>query len=160
MIHLIKFIYGILSNNLSKSIELGLLPQSFVNYRQTKFGVFDCETLESENDADDVDGVLKICSIGYASNLPNGDRYFVRTSSAPKAGSVVVEEFLDHLFNCEEQFYETVPEEIKDALMDLDERVQAKFSSERTEIQNLLRSLKKFTEFPVFGFNNGKPYNI
>ena len=118
--------------------------------------MFDCETLESEHEADDVDGVLKICSIGYASNLPNTDRFFVRTSSAPKAGSIVVEEFLDHLFECEEKFYDSIPEEIKKALNDLDERIETKFSSERTEIQNLLRSLKKFTEFPIFGFNSCK----
>lgn len=159
MIKNIKFLYGKLSNNLSSAIDLGLLPKSFANYRQTRFGVFSSETLESEHEADDVDGVLKICSIGYASNLPNTDRFFVRTSSAPKAGSIVVSEFLDHLFQCEEQFYASIPKEIKNALDHLDERIETKFSSERTEIQNLLRSLKKFTEFPIFGFNNGKSYD-
>ena len=60
------------------------------------------------------------------------------------------------MFDVETQFYESIPDEIKLALEQLDERVQTKFSTERTEIQNLLRHLRKYTEFPVFGFNNGK----
>ena len=60
------------------------------------------------------------------------------------------------MFDVETQFYESIPDEIKTALEQLDERVKTKFSSERTDIQNLLRHLRKYTEFPVFGFNNGK----
>ena len=155
---LFKKTYGILTNTLENAIDFGLLPKSFKDYRQMKFGCFDCETLESEHDADDIDGVLKICSLGFASNLPNTDRFFVRTSSFPKAGCLVIQEFIDHLFSVESQYYTSIPEEIKDALTDLDERVKTKFSSERTEIQNLLYSLRKYTEFPVFGFNNGKHF--
>ena len=148
--------YGKISNTLENAINQGLLPIQFKEYRQRKFATFDCETLESEHDADDVDGVLKICSIGFASNISNTDRFFVRSSSHFSAGSVVVTEFLDHLFNVETQFYESIPDEIKTALKQLDERVKTKFSSERSEIQNLLYNLRKYTEFPVFGFNNGK----
>ena len=121
-----------------------------------KFGCYDIETLESEHDADDIDALLKTCSIGFASNIPNTDRFFVRRSSHPVAGSDVVEEFLSHLFSVETQYYESIPDEIKLALEQLDERVQTKFSTERTEIQNLLYHLRKYTEFPIFGFNSGK----
>ena len=103
-----------------------------------------------------MDGVLKICSIGFASNIPNADRFFVRTSSHAAAGSAVVREFIEHMFDVETQFFESIPDEIKLALEQLDERVKTKFSSERTEIQNLLYHLRKYTEFPIFGFNNGK----
>ena len=99
--------------------------------------------------------MLKICSIGFASNISNTDRFFVRSSSHAAAGSVVVTEFIDHLFAVEAQFHTTIPVEIKTALEQLDERVKTKFSSERTEIQNLLHHLRKYTEFPIFGFNNG-----
>ena len=133
-----------------------MLPIQFKDYRQRKFATFDCETLEDEHDADNIDGELKICSIGFASNISNTDRFFVRSSSQAAAGAVVVSEFLDHLFDVETQFYATIPEEIKAALQQLDERVKTKFSSERTEIQNLLYHLRKYTEFPIFGFNNGK----
>ena len=148
--------YGKISNVLERAISFGLLPEKFESYRQMKFGTFDCETLESEHDADDVDGVLKICSIGFASNISNTDRFFVRSSSHAAAGSVIVSEFIDHMFDVEAQFHASIPDEIKSALQQLDERVKTKFSSERTEIQNLLYSLRKYTEFPVFGFNNGK----
>lgn len=60
------------------------------------------------------------------------------------------------MFDVETQFYESLPNEIKTALEQLDERVQTKFSTERTEIQNLLYHLRKYTEFPKFGFNSGK----
>ena len=60
------------------------------------------------------------------------------------------------MFDVETQFYESLPNEIKTALEQLDERVQTKFSTERTEIQNLLYHLRKYTEFPIFGFNSGK----
>ena len=155
-----KKLYGKISNTLENAIDFGLLPESFKDYRQSRFATFDCETLESEHDADDVDGVLKICSIGFASNISNTDRFFVRTSSNAAAGSVLVEEFIDHMFNVETQFYESLPNEIKTALEQLDERVQTKFSSERTDIQSLLYHLRKYTEFPIFGFNNGKYFII
>ena len=141
---------------LKNAITSGLLPESFVNYRQMNIGVFDIETLEEQPpEEDDVEGVLRIASIGFASNLPASNRFFVRKNSHSSSALHLMEEFLDHCFQVEKQFNSQIPEDIKMALKDLDETAKTKFSTERTQKQNMLYHLKKYLEFPIFGYNSG-----
>ena len=142
---------------LKNAITSGLLPESFVNYRQMNIGVFDIETLEEQPpEEDDVEGVLRIASIGFASNLPASNRFFVRKNSHSSSALHLMEEFLDHCFQVEKQFNSQIPEDIKMALKDLDETAKTKFSTERTQKQNMLYHLKKYLEFPIFGYNSGR----
>ena len=64
---LFKISYGKPVDVLKNAITSGLLPESFVNYRQMNIGVFDIETLEEPSEDDDVEGILRIASIGFAS---------------------------------------------------------------------------------------------
>ena len=120
------------------------------------FGVFDIETLEEQPaEEDDVEGILRIASIGFASNLPASNRFFIRKNSHPSAAINLMEDFLSHCFEVEKQFNSQIPEDIKMALKDLDETAKTKFSTERTQKQNMLYHLKKYLEFPIFGYNSG-----
>ena len=146
---------------LKNAVTSGLLSKSLINFRQTNIGVFDIETLETEPSGDaPVDGVLRIASIGFASNLPDCNRFFIRKNSHPKSAIILVEEFLDHCFEVEKIFYNQLPTEIKTALKDLDKRAKTKFSTERTEQQTMLYNLKKYSEFPIFGYNSGNLWSI
>ena len=90
---------------LKNAITSGLLPESFVNYRQMNIGVFDIETLEEEPPEEmDVEGILRITSIGFASNLPACNRFFIRKNSHPSSALMLLEEFLNHCFEVEKQF--------------------------------------------------------
>ena len=109
-------------------------------------------------ECEEIEAILKVCSIGFASNLPNTDRFFVRSSSTSSAATVLVGEFLTHCFDVETQFYESLPIEIIKTLHELDESSKTKFSNERTELQSMLYQLRKYTEFPILGFNSGKTY--
>ena len=148
--------YGKPVDVLKNAITSGLLPESFVNYRQMNIGVFDIETLEEQPpEEDDVEGILRIASIGFASNLPACNRFFIRKNSHPSAALRLMEEFLNHCFEVEKQFNNQIPEDIKVALKDLDETAKTKFSNDRTQKQNMLYHLKKYLEFPIFGYNSG-----
>ena len=142
---------------LKNAITSGLLPESFVNYRQMNIGVFDIETLEEEPPEEmDVEGILRIASIGFASNLPACNRFFIRKNSHPSSAIHLLEEFLNHCFEVEKLFNSQIPKDIKLALKDLDDSTKTKFSTGRTQKQNMLYNLKKYLEFPIFGYNSGK----
>ena len=119
-------------------------------------GVFDIETLEEPSEDEDVEGILRIASIGFASNLPACNRFFMRKNSHSNSALLLMEEFLNHCFEVEKQFNSQLPEEIKMALKDLDDSTKTKFSNNRTKKQNILYHLKKYLEFPIFGYNSGK----
>ena len=140
---------------LKNAITSGKLPQSLINFRQMNIGVFDIETLEEEPVDDSVDGVLRIASIGFATNLPACNRFFIRKNSHPNSATILVEEFWDHCFEVEKMFYNQIPADIKTALEKLDQSAKTKFSKERTEKQSMLYHLKRYTEFPIFGYNSG-----
>ena len=127
-----------------------------MNYRQMNIGVFDIETLEEQPpEEDEVEGILRIASIGFASNLPASNRFFIRKNSHPSSALMLLEEFLNHCFEVEKQYCSQIPEDIKMALKGLDETAKTKFSTGRTEFQNILYHLKKYLEFPIFGYNSG-----
>ena len=50
-------------NFLAEAIQMGYLPESFMNYRQKYLAVWDIETLESENDDSRVEAFLNIVSV-------------------------------------------------------------------------------------------------
>ena len=141
---------------LKNAVTSGLLPESFVNYRQMNIGVFDIETLEEPSEDEDVEGILRIASIGFASNLPACNQFFIRKNSHPSSAIRLLEEFLNHCFEVEKLFNSQIPKDIKLALKDLDDSAKTKFSTGRTQKQNMLYNLKKYLEFPIFGYNSGK----
>ena len=71
-----------------------------------------------------------------------------------------MEEFLNHCFEVEKKFNSQIPEDIKMALKELDDSTKTKFSNNRTQKQNMLYSLKKYLEFPIFGYNTGNLENL
>ena len=153
---LLQVSYGKPVDVLKNAITSGILPESFVNYRQMNIGVFDIETLEEEPpEEEDVEGILRIASIGFASNLPDCNRFFVRKNSHPSSAIYLLEEFLNHCFEVEKLFNSRIPKDIKMALKDLDDSAKTKFSTGRTQKQNMLYNLKKYLEFPIFGYNSG-----
>ena len=142
-------------NEIQEAIEHGMLPVSMVNFRQKHLVVFDSETLEQDmnlNTNMEVEGVLKIVSIGCASTLPIPSRYFERKSSAPADSTVLIKEFLDHLFDLEKLYIQTVPEAIVDAVPDEDDE----FAEHCGVTKQIERNLRKYLTMPIYGYNSGK----
>ena len=156
--------YGPNQNMCDFAIDEGLLPEKFKNYRQQYLVCWDIETLEtSENCAEPgQQAILKPLLIATSTNIPNEqDQFWIRKSSAPKDGQQLVDEFLDYLFGLESRYYETIPNEIRDALADLDD-VDGKFGSDRTQKQKIKFHLQKYLTMCCYAFNGGKliHYNL
>ena len=149
--------YGPPSDALDMAISKGLIPNSFKDYRQKFLVTWDIETLEVETDLTSIQqAVHKVASIAVASNLPlQHDKFFIRESSAPEHGQKLVDEFLDELFRLESCFYETIPDEIKQAREILRNVNDDTFSKERTQRQVLKRFIENYFNLPVYGFNSG-----
>lgn len=58
-------------------------------------------------------GVLKVVSIGVASTLQLPERYCEGRSSLPPSAGQFVTEFMDNLFELEELYYKTIPNDIR-----------------------------------------------
>ena len=155
--------YGGVENVIQKGIENGIIPETLAGYVQENVVVFDLETLEQQDVHLDtkiqIDGVLKVVSIGVASTLPLPERYFERSSSLPESAGVLVSEFMEHLFELEELFYQTVPDELKN-IEDDDELKNIEEDKESYEIESDRKSLKdqlrNMCVMPVLGYNSGK----
>ena len=153
--------YGGPENVIQRAIDQGIIPESMAGYVQENLVVYDLETLEQQDVHLDtkiqVDGVLKVVSIGVASTLPLPERYFERTTSHPEAAGLLVSEFMEHLFELEELFYQTIPDELKNIEDDDEEKEAFEVESEKKTLKNQLRNL---CTMPVFGFNSGKYYQV
>ena len=109
---------------------------------------FDIETLEK------VEGgniCLKLLSIGVASTLGE-PKYFVRSSSDPKAAQAMVDEFMDYLCTLQEIKQNQLPDYVIDEMNSLNEELDQSFSKEKYRKK---RFLKKCTMLNIFGFNSG-----
>ena len=116
--------------------------------------IFDLETLEQNLDLNtniEVEGVLKLATIGCSSTLSTDCRYFERRSSRPEDSTELVAEFLDHMFELENQFIQTVPQEIRDAVPEEDE-----FQENEGEEIRLESQLRKYLSMPIYGYNSSK----
>ena len=148
---------------LEEAIKLGMVSDKLKSFRQKQVVIFDLETLEKDialNTNIEVEGVLKLVSIGCASTLSTESRYFERKSSLPEHSTELVGEFLDHMFELEKLYIQTVPAEIKDAVPDDDDD---DFEENVGEIKRIQRELKKYLTMPILGYNSSKfskPFNI
>ena len=150
--------YGPPSDCLSQAISHGILPATFKDYRQKYLVTWDIETLEttSEDLTSIQMAIQKIASVAIASNLPNQtDEFFIRESSKPEDGQKLVDRFLDELFRLESCYYESIPDEIKEAKEILREVEDDVFSKDRTQRQVLKRFIEDYFTLPVYGFNSG-----
>ena len=148
--------YGGNKSSLEEAIGLGLLPNDLKSYRQSHFVTFDLETLEKDqalNSKIDVEGVHKLASIGCASTLPAESRYFERRSSRAEDSTELVAEFLDHMFELEKLYIQTVPQEIKDAVPEEEEDEYYKNVGKTKRLENQLR---KYLSMPILGYNSSK----
>ena len=125
------------------------------DFRQENFMVWDLETLECDDEVNtniQVEGVLKVASIGVASSFGMPEKYLERKSSDPEHSIELVSDFLDYVFEAEKMFYQTIPEEIRNIEHDLD------YAEAKCEKVRVRRGLKKFTTMPIFGYNSCKYY--
>ena len=151
-------IYGPPADAMTLAISHGILPQSFKDYRQKYLATWDIETLESSTeDLTSIQvAIQKIVSVGVASNLPNqSDKFFIRESSQPEDGQKLVDRFLDELFRLESCYYESIPDEIKEAKEILREVEDEVFSKDRTQRQVLKQFIENYFTLPIYGFNSG-----
>ena len=121
------------------------------NFRQEHFIVWDLETMESEDEVRtniQVDGVLKVASIGVASSFSMPEKYFERKTNAVEHGLELVSDFLDYMFEAEKFFHRTIPEEIRKVQQDKE------FSEAKCQKVRVKRSLKKYTTMPIYGYNS------
>ena len=153
LIQHLKRTYGNDQNIIESAIKYGILSEDVANFRQENFMVWDLETLESDDEVNtsiQVDGVLKVASIGVASSFGMPEAYFERKSSDPEHSIELVSDFLDYVFEAEKLFYQTIPEEIRQVEHDLD------FAEANCEKVRVRRGLKKYTTMPIFGYNSCK----
>ena len=121
------------------------------NFRQEHFIVWDLETMESEDEVRtniQVDGVLKVASIGVASSFSMPEKYFERKTNAPEHGLELVSDFLDYMFEAEQLFHKTIPVEIREVQQDKE------FSEAKCQKVRVRRGLKKYSTMPIFGYNS------
>ena len=155
--------YGPNQNMGDYAIDAGILPKEFKKYRQQKLLCWDIETLETNENCDEPgqQAILKPLSIATSTNIPDEpDQFWVRKSSAPKDGQQLVDDFLDYLFKLENKYYETIPDEIRDALADLDDVESDKFGSDRTQKQKVKFYLQKYLTMCCYAFNGGEFHSI
>ena len=149
--------YGGLENIIQNAIEHGIIPSTMSGYVQDNLVVYDLETLEQQDRYLDtkiqIDAVLKVVSIGVASTLQMPERYFERRSSLPQSAGVLISEFMEHLFELEELYYQTIPDEIKNIDDDDDEKESFQVESEKKSLKSKLRNI---CTMPVMGYNSGK----
>ena len=163
---------------LDELIQLCYLTEDFRNYRIKKFCVYDIETLEESKKAyDNIENVaerepeayLKVVSIATASNIAcDQPKYFERRSSAPKDQQVLINEFMDHLFHLHSKFAETIPKEIKESLLAIEEKIKTEMDlpKKKRNFKNLLdfqryrRHLLSYSILNIYGFNSGKNFLI
>ena len=149
--------YGGPENVIQNAIEQGILPDTLTGYVQKNLVTYDLETLEQQDVHLDtkiqIDGVLKVVSIGVASTLQMPERYFERRSSLPQSAGELVTEFMDHLFELEALYYQTIPDEIKNIEDDDDEKESFQVECEKKSLKSKLRNI---CCMPVFGYNSGK----
>ena len=151
--------YGPNQNMSDYAVDAGILPEAFKHYRQQYLVCWDIETLETNENCDEPgqQAILKPLSIATSTNIPDEtDKFWVRKSSAPKDGQLLVDEFLDYLFQLENKYYETIPTEIRDALADLDDVESDKFGSDRTQKQKIKFYLQKYLTLCCYAFNGGE----
>ena len=155
--------YGPNQNMGDFAIDVGILPKHFKKYRQKNLVCWDIETLETDENCDEPgqQAILKPLSIATSTNIPDEpDQFWVRKSSASKDGQQLVDEFLDYLFNLEHKYYETIPDEIRDALADLDDVESDKFGTDRTQKQKVKFYLQKYLTMCCYAFNGGEFHTI
>ena len=151
--------YGPNQNMGDYAIDAGILPKEFKKYRQKNLVCWDIETLETDENCDEPgqQAILKPLSIASSTNIPDEpDQFWVRKSSAPKDGQQLVDNFLDYLFKLEHKYYETIPDEVRDALADLDDVESDKFGSDRTQKQRVKFYLQKYLTMCCYAFNGGE----
>ena len=147
------------SKTINLLVKAGVLPDSFIDYRQPFFATWDLETLENEPESyvDGQEALLRLVSIGLATNIPNkSDQFFVRDSSEPTHGQQMVDKFLDALFELELEFQKSLPVEFHNARQRLKYVQLKKFSQLRTTEQFLRRMLDNLLTFNTYAFNGGK----
>ena len=150
--------YGPSNDALSQAISHGILPSSFKDYRQKYLATWDIETLEASTEGltSIQQAIQRIASVAVASNLPNqSEEFFIRESSKPDDGQKLVDRFLDELFRLESCYYDSIPDEIKEAKEILREVEDDVFSKDRTQRQVLKRFIEDYFTLPVYGFNSG-----
>ena len=150
--------YGGKSNDFDELVEAGYLSDEYRSFNHNYLAVYDIETIENIQSSSTVEAKLELLSIAVSTNLPNQqDKFFCRkTNDSEDAHSIVVE-FLDYLEELQAVLEETIPEEISDAILILEEEIEAeKFSKRKMLKKKYLRTLKSLSLLNCYGFNSGK----
>ena len=159
--YIIQQSYGPPDCTLDIAIEQDLLSEEFRSWRQPFFSVFDIETEEHAPSCDLIQGLdihanLNFLSVACSTNLPDiEDMFIMKESSEPSCAHHAVKKFLDLLFDWEKVFYGNIPEEIHNALDELSDIDDGKFSKQRTKKQKLKTCLQNLVTMPCFGYNSG-----
>lgn len=149
-------------NELETAISMGLLDDSFRNYRMQYLSGFDIESLETPIDGlDEISSemsVQTVVSISVATNIPGFEtRHFCRASMDPIDAMILITEFLDYLVLLSNELQKLIPKEITDLIAKLEEQLKNQpFSKSKSKKMKLLRYFKAYRVLNVFGFNSGK----
>ena len=149
-------------NELETAISMGLLDDSFRNYRMQYLSGFDIESLETPIDGlDEISSemsVQTVVSISVATNIPGFEtKHFCRASMDPIDAMILVTEFLDYLVLLSNELQKLIPKEITDLIAQLEEQLKNQpFSKSKSKKMKLLRYFKAYRVLNVFGFNSGK----
>ena len=149
-------------NELETAISMGLLDESFRNYRMPYLSGFDIESLETPIDGlDEISSemsVQTVVSISVATNIPGFEtKHFCRASMDPIDAMILVTEFLDYLVLLSNALQKFIPKEITDLIAKLEEQLKNQpFSKSKSKKMKLLRYFKAYRVLNVFGFNSGK----
>ena len=150
--------YGDKSNDFDELVEAGYLSDEFRSFYHNYLAVYDIETIENIQSSSTAEAKLDLLSIAVSTNLPNQqDKFFCRKTSAVEDTHSIVVEFLDYLEELQAVLEETIPEEISDAILILEEEIESeKFSKRKMLKRKYLRTLKSLSLLNCYGFNSGK----
>ena len=137
---------------------MGYLDETFRDYRQRLFAVFDVECLERDADQVNIDCYQRIVSIATATNIPGENkRFFCLKNSEEDSYDELYEEFFDYLQDLADLLAFHLPDEFEEALCKLEEDLAVMpFSPEKSELMKLKRGLESFSSLSVFTFNGGR----
>ena len=139
--------YGSPKTKLQEIIEAGFLPESFQTHRNTNISTFDIETVEIQDH-------LHVISIAVGSTMDEV-HYFERESSAPESYQKLVNDFMSYLIQLQEKV--EVPEEIENAINEIDEQLQEMPKSPlKSQLQSFKSHLRTYCQLHCFGFNSSR----
>ena len=146
--------YGSNKNLLHELISLGYLSERIFDFRKNFWCTYDIETFESGQE-----NILKILSISAATTSGRVE-CFVRETDDHDSVVIMIEKFVNFLENALDEFDQSLPDYLKNALAKLSEDKDAEGISifEKRKLAGLYSQLKSYCSMSVYGFNSGKMF--